>query len=205
MWCFLSSNKTDRHVFLLCIVTVAITIIIVIISGGSLILPDIGLSAAQCHHRFDTGAGVQVAPTVNGGEVMNLCTDPRADDPVDPVADYRDNATASTYGAPNQCRWLDDLGALVTFDQDLAPLRATAGVRGDVNCDGRVDVIDALQIAQFTVGVRTDAGVCPLPDPANQVNIGHGDFDVADGATIIDALHIARCTVGIDNRGYCAD
>ncbi len=71
--------------------------------------------------------------------------------------------------------------------------------RGDASCSDGVDVVDALVIAQFTAGVRTDAGACPLADPTTQLFAAAGDVN-DDGVTdIVDALVVAQCTVGVVN------
>lgn len=144
---------------------------------------------------------------VGGGEVMNLCTNPAIGDLIDPVADYRDNAVSSTYNQPNQCEYLDPNDpngvAVITFAQDLSALRASAGLRGDVNCDNTVDVIDSMLIAQYGVGNRTNTGSCPLGDPITEINAGNGDFNVLSGLNIIDALLIAQCAVGNGDPQFC--
>lgn len=144
---------------------------------------------------------------VNGAEVMNLCIDPAVGDLIDPVDDYRDNSTTSTYNEPNQCSYLDPNDpngvAVITFTQDLTALRASAGLRGDVNCDGAVNVVDSLLIAQHGVGNRTNTDTCPLADPATEINIGNGDFNVVSSVNIIDALLIAQCDAGIGDPLYC--
>lgn len=71
--------------------------------------------------------------------------------------------------------------------------------RGDVNCDASVDIVDALLIAQFVAGVRTDAGTCPLADPTTELVVALGDTDYSDQVDIVDALVVAQCTVGIPN------
>lgn len=71
--------------------------------------------------------------------------------------------------------------------------------RGDASCADGVDVVDALVIAQFTAGVRTDAGSCPLTDPATQIYAEAGDVN-DDGLTdIVDALIVAQCTAAVTN------
>lgn len=166
-------------------------------AAGDLMSPIVGESEA-----WDLVNG-----GVNGGEVMNLCVNPSIGDLINPTSDYFDNAVASTYGAPNQCEYIDPAdpngAAIITFDQDLTALRASAGLRGDVNCDQRIDVVDALLIAQYSVGNRTDSGGCPLNDPTTEINLGNGDFNVEAGADIIDALLIARCSVGVGDPTYC--
>ncbi len=57
---------------------------------------------------------------------------------------------------------------------------------GDVNHDGNVDIIDALMIAQYYVGLN------PQPFCPEQADVNH------DGAiNIIDALLVAQAYVGL--------
>ncbi len=70
------------------------------------------------------------------------------------------------------------------------------GVWGDVNCDSTLDIIDALAIAQWVVGVRTGVDGCP-DDPATQMHTGRGDINNDGTIDVIDALEAARCTVGL--------
>jgi len=138
---------------------------------------------------------------------MNLCMDPVIGDLVDPATDYFDNAVSSTYSAPNECEYLDPNDpngvAVISFTQDLTALRATAGLRGDVNCDNTINVVDSLMIAQYSVGNRTDSGSCPLNDPATEINVSNGDFNVEAGADVVDSLLIAQCSVGAGNPILC--
>ncbi|MFZ0546726.1 MAG: LamG-like jellyroll fold domain-containing protein [Candidatus Promineifilaceae bacterium] len=73
-------------------------------------------------------------------------------------------------------------------------------VYGDTSCDSTRNVVDALYIMQYEVGLRTAAYDCPLdPDtlflPACDVN---GDMV----CNVVDALFIMQCEVGIPN-GLC--
>jgi len=63
----------------------------------------------------------------------------------------------------------------------------TSGIKGDVNGDGQVTVVDALFVAQYTVGLRT---LTSQQLAAADVN---GDGQV----TVVDALFIAQYTVGL--------
>lgn len=93
--------------------------------------------------------------------------------------------------------WIPDnqLGAVQVFE--LQEANAT----GDANCDGAADLGDALTIAQFAVGLRTDAGACPLADSTTQINAAAGDVD-GDGVTDLgDALVVVRCAVGLRHDG----
>jgi len=75
-------------------------------------------------------------------------------------------------------------------------------MRGDVNCDDELNVTDALMIAQYSVGNRTDSGTCPLTDPATQIHAASGDINEDGFINVADALLVAQCAVGNDN-GYC--
>lgn len=147
---------------------------------------------------------------VSGGEVMNLCIDPTGTG-ADPVTDYRDNGTTSTFGAPNECTWTetDPNNPTVvtehTFDQDLSHLRDGAGMRGDVNCDNALNIVDALMIAQYAVGNRRNTGSCPIENAVRDINGDRADFTVDGTINIIDALAVSRCAVQIEVDPYCTN
>jgi len=86
-------------------------------------------------------------------------------------------------------------GALLLAAASVAvvtPAHAQSGVYGDVTADGAVNIIDAQQIARFSVGLS-------VTDPARMLT--HGDV-TADGAVnIIDAQQIARFSVGLSTSG----
>lgn len=82
-------------------------------------------------------------------------------------------------------------------DASIEPHRA-----GDVNCGASTDVIDALLIARYTVGLQTGVDGCP-GDEGAELFLDGGDIDHSGSTDIIDALVIMRCTVGIDDRGWC--
>ncbi len=75
-------------------------------------------------------------------------------------------------------------GATVIRNFSLLPL---AVVYGDCSGDGRMDITDALFIAQATVGLRN---LTPAQSAAADVS-GDGKLD------IVDALYIAQVTVGL--------
>jgi hypothetical protein len=58
---------------------------------------------------------------------------------------------------------------------------------GDVNEDNRVNIVDALLVAQYYVGLN----------PPDFVNIGVSDVNCDGGTNIVDALLIARFYVGL--------
>lgn len=131
---------------------------------------------------------------VSAEEVMLLAADPTSSP--DLVSDYVDGANSS-FGEPNP---VDAAGTL----QDFSSLRPTITLLGDVNCSDEVTVIDALIIAQFAVGLRTDSGGCPLGDPVTQLNTAAGDVNNNADTNYLDALLIAQCSVGLPNE-YCPD
>jgi hypothetical protein len=61
------------------------------------------------------------------------------------------------------------------------------GVCGDVTGEGAVNIVDAMYIAQYTVGNR----------PSSDLNMGNADVNNCDGnVDIVDAMFIAQYTVG---------
>ncbi len=90
----------------------------------------------------------------------------------------------------------DELGASVLgslIEQSLQLCIGIGGLFGDVSGDGVVNIIDAQQVARFSIGLP------PPPDPERTVLLG----DVTeDGAVnIIDAQQIARFSVGLPTTG----
>ncbi len=72
---------------------------------------------------------------------------------------------------------------------------------GEVNCDGIVNIVDALIIAQFSVSIRSDGGYCPV-NLVTEINPAAGDINRDGRFDIVDALVIAQCDVGIPNA-FC--
>ena len=71
---------------------------------------------------------------------------------------------------------------------------------GDVNCDSLVNVVDALFVLQFEVGLRVDSGGCPLPSPPpDTLNVAVCDVTGDTDCNVVDALFILQCEVGIPN------
>ena len=69
---------------------------------------------------------------------------------------------------------------------------------GDVSCDSVPDISDALLIAQFSVGLRTQADSCDGIDPAGEIGPG-GDVNNDGVVDVADALLVAQCSVGLTN------
>lgn len=84
------------------------------------------------------------------------------------------------------------------FTINLSPLAPT---KGDADCNRDSDVVDALLIAQYSVGNRRGHGSCPLPNPASELYTPGADIDLSGEINVIDALFVAQCEVGIPNIG----
>lgn len=95
------------------------------------------------------------------------------------------------------------LAGLLGVSPPPAAAQDDGSTPGDVNCDARVDVTDALLIAQFTVSARTAVAACPLTDPARQLVAVNGDMNRSGSTDIVDALLVAQCSAGLTNLG-CA-
>jgi hypothetical protein len=86
----------------------------------------------------------------------------------------------------------DDGDAATTGDQCSAGLCLGQVSCGDVTADGVINVIDAMIVAQYSVGLRGCASIaafdrCDVNPPGTQDN----------ACTISDALRMAQCSVGL--------
>jgi len=52
---------------------------------------------------------------------------------------------------------------------------------------------------QYVVGMRTDAGGCPLSGTVAELNAASGDVNNNGVTDTIDALFMMQCVVGIEN------
>lgn len=93
--------------------------------------------------------------------------------------------------------WLSEVGADLTSGLRGAGL--VVALSGDTNCTEATDIVDALFIAQFTVGNRAEAASCPMGDPAGEINTGAADTNGDGLVNIVDALMISQCSVEISN------
>jgi len=71
----------------------------------------------------------------------------------------------------------------------------TCGLPGDVNCDSAVNVIDALFVLQYDVGLRSGSDQCPPPTGALYQSAG--DVNCDNVVNVIDALFILQYDVGL--------
>lgn len=69
--------------------------------------------------------------------------------------------------------------------------------RLDPNCDGLLDIRDALAIAQFSVQTRTGVNSCALTSRLGQINVAKSDFNGDGIVNILDAFGAAQCVVGV--------
>lgn len=137
------------------------------------------------------GEGIGDLSGVNGTEIGELEVDPTTN--VDRLVDYGDGKS-STFGAPNVTN---------EVPQDFSAIRLSYEL-GDVNCDGTVNTLDALFVAQFTAGSRSTVQRCSLSNSTSILSPA-GDLD-DDGITnSVDALLIMRCNVGSSTATVCPD
>jgi len=62
-----------------------------------------------------------------------------------------------------------------------------SGIKGDVNTDGQVTVVDAMFVAQYTVGLRT----------LTSAQLAVADVNNDGQVTVVGCLFIAQYTVGL--------
>ena len=71
------------------------------------------------------------------------------------------------------------------------------GTLGDVNCDRLANVIDAMFVLQYDVGLRTASNQCP--PPAGALYTPTCDVNHDGSCNVVDGLFILQCDVGIHN------
>lgn len=147
---------------------------------------------------------------VSGSEVMSLCVDVTRGLVLDPVTDYQDNGSSTSFGQPNSCEILDANNAVInTFSQSLADVRSTSTLgagSGDTNCDMRLSIVDALSAAQFSVGNRGDSGPCFFTGGGAGFDMSASAADITqnDLVSVQDAIVISQCSVGVPTI-WCQD
>lgn len=138
-------------------------------------------------------AGEGIGALANGGisstQIGELEQDPSST--ITPSSAYSDG-DESTFGLPN---------GYVGGPQDFDSLRPEVSYPGDVSCDVDMSIVDALFIAQYTVGNRFDVAACPV-EATHELNAAAGDLNGDLTTDIVDAMLIAQCTVQIVHD-YC--
>jgi|GEM_PF-1791627 len=132
------------------------------------------------------GEGIGATSGINSSEIGELQVDPSSS--VNPLVDFGDG-DGSTFGLAN----FD-----ASIEQNFSALRYPY-VGLDVNCNGSVNVADALRVAEYSVGNLTASSTCPLADPLNQIYVGAADSNNNGTVNVADALLIAQCSVGLFN------
>ena len=92
---------------------------------------------------------------------------------------------------------VDDYAAYIPKDGDAIVISfGQIAVKGDVDCDGDVDVIDALKELQHVAGllVSQESG---CPEIGSDFASIFGDIDCHDDITAVDALFILRFVAGL--------
>ncbi len=90
--------------------------------------------------------------------------------------------------------------------EDPLPLNNTASTElvvtvtvtrpcGDVNCDGEVDAVDALFIAQYVVALKLPSDQCPPPE--GHIYLPAGDVDCDGDVDAVDALFVLQHVVDL--------
>lgn len=140
--------------------------------------------------QLRTGEGTVPLVSVSGTEVFKLEGTPTPS--LSSSSPLYSDGTSSTFGLPN----IFNGGAEV---QDLGRF-----MFGDVNCDARISIADAVFIAQHTVGVRPGTSTCDGFDSPTQAMAPAADVNTDGRITIGDAVLIAQCTAGLQNS-FCPD
>lgn len=133
------------------------------------------------------GIGSLAAGGISNTEVGELEQDP--DSSITASSNYGDG-DESTFGLPNN------------FDgrsQDFAAIRPEVVRMGDVTCDGVVNVLDAVAVAQYVSQLRVDSGGCPLGDAGTEMNLAVANVDSNATVNVLDAVIIAQCSANLNN------
>lgn len=167
----LHGGLPKRSVVRLLAILFFITICSLVAADGFLQLPGAGMTVYEPGQKAILGwDGTR--------EVMILSTDVYASEPVwalelIPFPSLPENPVVGSFDS-------------FTTIEDIINTRGYQPEGGDVNDDGRVDIIDALLVAQYYVGLHVF-----LP------HLAGGDVNVDDTVNIIDALIIAQYYVGL--------
>ena len=150
--------------------------------------PDGILDFADCSPDYATGVARCTGVSITGvsGPELTLCDVTFEADPA--------TSPGTLVPLPVNCVVLTDPAGdpIPCIPQNGA---VTIGLLGDVNCDGLVNVVDALFILQYEVGLRVDSGGCPLPP--GTLNVAACDANDDGLCNVVDAMCILQFEVGI--------
>lgn len=89
---------------------------------------------------------------------------------------------------------------IVTVNLTINSAETPTQTLGDVNCDNRVSIADAVLIAQYLADLRSGNQGCPLPTgDALSMNLDGADVNADSRVSIADAVLIAQCLADIEN------
>ena len=92
---------------------------------------------------------------------------------------------------------LDDTGNIATATPTPTPSPTPLSAAGDVNCDGVVNVVDAMIVLQYDAGLRSPSSACTVN--ADEIYLPSCDVMVNGICDSVDALLILQCDAGISN------
>lgn len=72
--------------------------------------------------------------------------------------------------------------------------------QGEVSCDNQIDVVDAMFILQYDIGLRSAATQCPTSE--NTLLVRSCDVNQDNACNSTDALFVLQCNVGLANT-FC--
>jgi hypothetical protein len=151
----------------------------VAISGNSVLVTsgaDIPATGASVAYAYTSGGTMRTGGTYRWGLLRDS----------DPFVGY-----TTGVAQPNYCvSFILPLDTTATPAPTTVPATpaptASGGTLGDVNSSGSVDIVDALLVAQYYVGLN----------PAGFV-VANADVNKDGSIDIVDALRIAQCYVGL--------
>lgn len=133
------------------------------------------------------GEGVAGVSGIGSTEVGELEADPS--ESVTASSGY-DDGDQSSFGSPNE---------FTGASQDFSALRSWFSAPADVDCNNTLNVLDAVAIAQFTVGLRQGIDSCLSPRPNNEVLLAAADTNGDGVINVLDAVTISQCVAGLNN------
>jgi hypothetical protein len=162
----------------------------VVKSGSTAILYVNGSEAGRNSSMTLSPADLGAAPNSYIGR-SQFSSDPYLNGSVDQFYIYNRAISGSEVAtlASNQPGTTQAPTAVPTVAPTTAPTNPPAGIRGDVNGSGTVDIVDALLVAQYYVGLNPSGFI-----------VSNADSNCSGSIDIVDALLIAQFYVGLINQ-----